>query len=448
MTCRVPETALLCYNKQLFPHSDIVTRATYDANGDIILMKDDSSMPDGEAVHVRVVERVKQHSERTTRFAWTLVHEELKQESAIATTIIEPILDAPKAPTKPSAMKRLGEKSKCVLANGAYETQSQFSATARGVATELLDAKKTLESLPARMRGAVKVFWRTANTPVSLPSLTKNGRKPPTKLTLFAVDTVRFGGTFAGIFIVLFVGINYQSFLQIAKAELALNNDLKTQQALEQMVSGKTDAVSTLTDGTIVRHGDNSNLISELPSVGPYEDRIVIPKLGENVPIVRPSIAALMKEDWKQFENDIQSALHDGVVHYPGSARPGQAGNFFLTGHSSYYPWDDGKYKDVFARLNELVPGDTYSVYYGGDRHTYRINGKKEVKPSDVTVLDQPTNKRIATLMTCTPVGTTLRRLIVTAEEIDPATGQILSVGEKVNDDQGGKVARLESLPI
>lgn len=279
-----------------------------------------------------------------------------------------------------------------------------------------------------------------------MPRLMKSVKRHPTKLKLFLIDTIRFGGTFAGIFLVLFVAINYQSFLQIAKAELALTDDLKTQQELEQFVTGTPAVTGAATYGD--DHTSGIDLLSSLPQVGPFEDRLIIPKLGENVPIVRPSMDALMKEDWKKFEDDIQTALRDGVVHYPGSARPGQPGNFFVTGHSSYYPWDDGKYKDVFARLKDLAPGDTYSVYYGGDRHTYRITGKKEVKPSDVSVLDQPTNKRIATLMTCTPLGTTLRRLIITAEEIDPTTGEALGVGERSAEEQVIPTARLESLPI
>jgi sortase A len=158
---------------------------------------------------------------------------------------------------------------------------------------------------------------------------------------------------------------------------------------------------------------------------------------------------ALVKEDWKQFENDIQTALRDGVVHYPGSAKPGQAGNFFVTGHSSYYAWDSGKYKSVFARLGELVSGDTYTVYYNGDKHTYKVISKKEVLPSDVSVLDQPSGRRYSTLMTCTPVGTTLRRLIVTAEEIDPLTGQALKVGQRpTENEEQNVISRLEALPI
>ncbi|MBI2523917.1 hypothetical protein HYW11_01730, partial [Candidatus Peregrinibacteria bacterium] len=43
---------------------------------------------------------------------------------------------------------------------------------------------------------------------------------------------------------------------------------------------------------------------------------------------------------------------------------------------------------------------------------------------------DQPLDRRIATLMTCVPVGTTLRRLIVTAQELDPITGSPMAVGQ------------------
>jgi len=134
-------------------------------------------------------------------------------------------------------------------------------------------------------------------------------------------------------------------------------------------------------------------------------------------------------------------------VHYPGTARPGQAGNFFVTGHSSYYPWAAGKYKTIFARLHQLNVGDEYWVYYGGDKHRYTVIEKKEVSPSDISVLDQPTDLRLATLMTCTPVGTTLRRLIIVSQEIDPLSGVALAVGEKGERSKTASVP-LEALPI
>ncbi|HLD63785.1 MAG TPA: hypothetical protein VI913_02705, partial [Candidatus Peribacteraceae bacterium] len=48
----------------------------------------------------------------------------------------------------------------------------------------------------------------------------------------------------------------------------------------------------------------------------------------------------------------------------------------------------------------------------------------------NVDVLRQPLDQRLSTLMTCTPVGTTLRRLILLAQEVDPVTGEPLAVGE------------------
>ncbi|MBI1934267.1 sortase [Candidatus Peregrinibacteria bacterium] len=239
--------------------------------------------------------------------------------------------------------------------------------------------------------------------------------------TLFLLDSLRFGTTFAVIFALLFFTLNYQSFEKIAAAmmdPLALLNDrLPVEQATETLFQKP------------LGHGD-TDLAQFLPPIGPPENRLLIPSLGVNVPIVIPPNDALLKEDWDNLEKDIQTSLEKGTVHYPGTARPGQAGNFFVTGHSSYYPWSSGKYKSVFARLPSLNIGEEFWVYYGGDRHRYVVQEKKEVKSTDVGVLDQPLDRRIATLMTCVPVGTTLRRLIVTAQELDPITGSPMAVGQ------------------
>ncbi|MEQ1849035.1 MAG: sortase [Candidatus Peribacteraceae bacterium] len=302
---------------------------------------------------------------------------------------------------------------------------------------------KDLRALPSTIKGSLSRFWRMALTPVTLKG--KRKTKVRTKAQLFFIDTVRFGATFAVIFGVLFAGMNYRSFYAIAKAELALGLDTETNEALDSL--GKANTPGRLGSTTIKY--DSNHIVKYLPKVGPEEDRIVIPKIGKNVPIVVPAIENLMKQKWKGFEEDIQVALEDGVVHYPGSARPGQAGNFFLTGHSSYYPWAAGDYKEVFARLHELDIGDTYFVYHNGDKHNYRIISKFEVSPNNVSVLDQPTDKRLSTLMTCTPTGTTIARLILKSEEYDPVTNEALAVGEKVAaSDATSLFTGLSALPI
>jgi len=263
--------------------------------------------------------------------------------------------------------------------------------------------------------------------------------------TLFFMDVLRFGGTFAAIFVVLFATLNYRSFWEIMQEKVQpLQHAQHVQQ--QQAIVDATLRDKLLRSPSLTTAGKEAgDMLSYLPPIGPPENRIIIPKLGLNVPLVTPSYQSLLDEDWEKVEADIQDALQMGIVHYPGTARPGQAGNFFVTGHSSYYPWAPGKYKSVFARLHNLEAGDEYYVYYGGDQHRYIVRSKKEVSPSNVDVLDQPVNRRLATLMTCTPVGTTLHRLILVAEEVDPLTGEVLAVGEQ---QQRENLQRPEMLPI
>ncbi len=305
----------------------------------------------------------------------------------------------------------------------AAESKQQYIHSFSGLRQEFRGMK-------FNVRGGLKKLWVFMRQPVWVTQKNK-APKEYSRGTLFALDVVRFGGTFATIFVALFVSLNYQSFWQIITPYLdpvervsTLNGSMmEVDTALrEKLLKSPVLATAGRQEG---------DLLSYLPDVGPPENRVIIPSLNLNVPLVTPSYSSLLKEDWEGVETDIQEALQHGVVHYPGTARPGQSGNFFVTGHSSYYPWAPGAYKTVFARLHELNIGDEYWVYYGGDKHRYVVTTKKEVKPSDVTVLDQPSTKRVATLMTCTPVGTTLRRLILTAQEIDPVTGKALEVGQR-----------------
>ncbi len=157
---------------------------------------------------------------------------------------------------------------------------------------------------------------------------------------------------------------------------------------------------------------------NEFISINPPDTRIVIPKIAQNIPIVFTGENARQKEDWELLEKEIQKGLQNGVVHYPGTAQPGETGNVFITGHSSYYAWDPGKYKDVFAPLHNLEVGDEYFVYHKGKKYNYIITERKIVPPSDTSVLDQDFTKKESTLMTCTPIGTAKNRLILKAEQV------------------------------
>jgi sortase A len=135
-----------------------------------------------------------------------------------------------------------------------------------------------------------------------------------------------------------------------------------------------------------------------------------IPSIGVKAPIVFTP---------RTDEGGVQLALRDGVVHYATTAKPGQNGNVVLFGHSSGQAWAKGNYKFVFTLLNKLTRNDIVTIGYDGKRYTYVVLDSKVVDPTDVSVLN-PTGEPTLTLITCTPVGTSRNRLVVTARQIDP----------------------------
>lgn len=160
--------------------------------------------------------------------------------------------------------------------------------------------------------------------------------------------------------------------------------------------------------------------LNSLGDLYPEDMLLEVPKVFSGIiPIKKVEVDNFNFKDLYASENKIQEALREGVVHYPFTANPDQYGNVFITGHSSYYPWDEGKYKEIFALLHKLEIGDEYAIYFKGKKFQYLVKEIYEVKPDDVSVLEQPTDKKISTLMTCTPVGTVLKRLIVKAELVD-----------------------------
>ena len=149
-------------------------------------------------------------------------------------------------------------------------------------------------------------------------------------------------------------------------------------------------------------------------AVGP-EPKIFIPKINVEAPVIydtTPDYDAQMK------------AMENGVAYFgiPGAnSKPGQIGNTVISGHSSNDILDKGDYKFIFARLEQLEKGDSIYLNYEGKRYTYTITNMKVVAPTDVNALVYPTTKPELTLITCTPLGTSLNRLLVTAEQVSPS---------------------------
>lgn len=146
------------------------------------------------------------------------------------------------------------------------------------------------------------------------------------------------------------------------------------------------------------------------PSATP---EVIIPKINVQIPVDYTLT--------NNTEEAVQAGLEKGVVHYPTTVKPGEKGNAAFFGHSSNNIFNPGKYKFAFVLLNELVPGDIFYLTYEGKVYTYKVYDKQIVKPSQVEILNSvPGKTATAALITCDPPGTTLNRLVVWGEQVNP----------------------------
>lgn len=118
-------------------------------------------------------------------------------------------------------------------------------------------------------------------------------------------------------------------------------------------------------------------------------------------------------------DQDTHNALEIGTAHIQGTALPGQNGMAVISGHSSNYIWDKGQYNTIFAPLHKTNVGDEIDANYNGTTYVYKVTKIYEVKPTQLEVLEGAGTPGIR-LVTCTPIGTALRRLVVEAVQVSP----------------------------
>jgi len=159
-------------------------------------------------------------------------------------------------------------------------------------------------------------------------------------------------------------------------------------------------------DGREIRNGyDPSAPGDARPSV-----EVVIDAIGVVAPVVLstdPDEAALERD------------LERGIIRYPDTANPGQAGNAFLTGHSSNYAWSQGEYDRILSHLDELTEGDAVTlrtVQSNGKtiEYSYHVTKKFVAAPDDPRLFEE-TEDQTLTLATCWPLNTSWKRLVVKA---------------------------------
>lgn len=102
-----------------------------------------------------------------------------------------------------------------------------------------------------------------------------------------------------------------------------------------------------------------------------------------------------------------QTTLGTGLAGaYPWSG-PGQTGRWAMAGHRIGAG-------GPFRNLDEVKVGDAILVSANLMKYTYRVTSVREVEPTDLSVLDGSADNAEIVLITCTPISTFSKRLIVT----------------------------------
>ena len=97
---------------------------------------------------------------------------------------------------------------------------------------------------------------------------------------------------------------------------------------------------------------------------------LTIPKLGVDHAVVRSD----------------HTDLKQSLIHYAGTALPGNLGNTVIFGHSVLPQFfNPQNYLTIFSTLYRLKPGDTMEIAADGATYTYKISQIYETVPDDLS---------------------------------------------------------------
>lgn len=254
------------------------------------------------------------------------------------------------------------------------------------------------------------------------------------KFSIFSgiILLVKYSITCSIIFWILLVTTNYSAYINIAKSYILkeqvettskwiLNSveAFKLKEKVEEIEKTEIKEENIKEKLSIKKYKKQleSNNINLNIEITPYADRVIIPKIWRNVPLVDIKNRNI---DWESELNDIfMKELEKWIIRYPWSSKPGEKWTSFIFWHSSNFPWMKWDYNDIFSTLDNVAFWDDIIVYYWQKKYIYKVREKKVITPWDVSILKRNKNKSEVTLMTCWPIWTTLNRLIVTWELVE-----------------------------
>lgn len=112
--------------------------------------------------------------------------------------------------------------------------------------------------------------------------------------------------------------------------------------------------------------------------------------------------------------------LDKSLIHYGGTANPGEPGSPVIFGHSvlpQFY--SPNSYRSIFSLLPSLKASDEILINFDGITYRYVVYDYYEVLPDEIDILEQRYGRKDLTLVTCVPPGTYWRRGIIKARLVE-----------------------------
>lgn len=145
------------------------------------------------------------------------------------------------------------------------------------------------------------------------------------------------------------------------------------------------------------------------------DNTLSIPAIGLTAPIIPTNADPTSVSDWSVLKEN----LTKGVGLATKLPKPGENGTAVIIGHSSDIV--PHAYAAVFAGLNNVPEGSLLSVKYEGNAFKYTLKSKEIVDPYNLEYfkkLNETKEHHQLALVTCWPIFTTQKRLVVLAEPV------------------------------
>lgn len=202
--------------------------------------------------------------------------------------------------------------------------------------------------------------------------------------------------------------VSYEIYIQPAFASQSFASPIPqttiiTQDAIKSLLQNTADQLSHL----------GSDDTSWLPptSADQYKEVGVTEQLS-NYYISIPSLGID-----SAYVSTIDNNVNLHLVHFPGTALPPHIGNATIFGHSTLPQWfDQHNPHAIFATALDTKIGDSINVTVGSKVYTYKVITMTIVPAEDTSYLAQDSDGSYLSIVTCTPPGTTWKRLVIKAK--------------------------------